>query len=291
MSIMVAIQSCIYYYAACSPCNKCLNRRKRRQEAVREKKLKAEIEDQQPGLYRHPSPFSTNMYWREEMLLGPGPPHRKKRDNNRTNSQRTLTTGDQGSSVASSGIGSADGPASDMEQEHRFSGDGWNRRRYQREDEELWGHEEMSPTNKLRGAFLWASSSVGLTGVSRSAMGTSSSTGTISKGDYYTPRNPPVNDLHPPIVSTPPTHKAATRWMLQPPPSAKVMEGKVRAKTNRSRSDSGASSRRGRDTSLGRRIGERCLEEKRRKGDYPEVELSNLAFTEVEGRKGQLAEE
>ena len=121
MSIMVAIQSCIYYYAACSPCNKCLNRRKRRQEAVREKKLKAEIEDQQPGLYRHPSPFSTNIYWQEEMLLGPGPPHRKKRDNNRTNSQRTLTTGDQGSSVASSGIGSADGPASDMEQEHRLT--------------------------------------------------------------------------------------------------------------------------------------------------------------------------
>ena len=61
----------------------------------------------------------------------------------------------------------------------------------QREDEVLWGQKKRSS----------------------------------DKADYYIPRMPPVNDLHPPVASGPKS-RAEVRWMLQPPPSAKVMEGK-----------------------------------------------------------------
>ncbi|KAL8828618.1 MAG: hypothetical protein Q9170_006529 [Blastenia crenularia] len=234
-------QSAVFYYVSCAPCNELAYRRRRRKGAARSK-VGNEMEE---GLYPHPSPFSTNVYWREEMALGPGPPQKKKnRDRERQQRARGLAASQEGQrdlvtgSSADTGTSSADtvtGSSSlqgvtEFEQERR-SGENWNRRRYQREDEFLWGVDNASEISD----------------------------------NYCTARNPAVNDLHPPVVSTQPTHRSETRWMLQPPPSAKVMSGKERA--NRSRSGSGGSngsSKRG-EVALGRQIGERMMEEKRRK--------------------------
>ena len=255
-------QSAIFYYLSCAPCSKLAYRRRRRKLAQRAQaeKLQADTDIIEQGLYDHPTPFSTNVYWREEMALGPGPPQRKgnrDRDRERLRSESNWglrLSGQENSSLA--GTSSADTVvvdelAREREAEHvRFSGDGWNRRRYQREDEMLWGIDldarpaHLSPTssNNDRGA---------------------------TATHHYYARNPAVNDLHPPVVSATPQNRSETQWMLQPPPSARIMEGKQRAA--RSRSGSGTSngsdaSRKRGDTSLGRKVGERLMEEKVRKG-------------------------
>ncbi|MCJ1395031.1 hypothetical protein MMC18_007912 [Xylographa bjoerkii] len=244
-------QSAIFYYVSCAPCTKLAYQRKRQKQNRREKAEHAAIEVISPGFYQHPSPFSTNIYWREEMALGPGPPP-KKGDRNKTKngSTRELNTGGQGSSAGASSadttlvVESLDGLSPVQEVE---SGEDWNTRRYQRPDEMLWGFDIEAG---------------GMAGINRS--------GTIGSGTYYTARNPAVNDLHPPVVSTQPTRKSETRWMLQPPPSAKVMEGKER--THRSRSVSGASRGSGKAVSLGRQVGERTPEEKVKRGERPSGE-------------------
>ncbi|MCJ1236942.1 hypothetical protein MMC14_004926 [Varicellaria rhodocarpa] len=251
-------QSAVFYYVSCAPCSKLNTRRKRRSEFRRAKAEKVELNDTFPELYRHPSPFSTNLYWREEMALGPGPPPKKGNHDkgNLNGSSRELTTGGIGSSTGGSSgdttlaIESENG--TDMESSE--NGEGWNKRRYQRSDEVLWGVD------------IGDSDHTGDTSdISRA--------GTAASGYSYTARNPAVNDLHPPVVSTQPTHKNEIKWMLQPPPSAKVMEGKERA--NRSRSGSGGSngsSKRGADTaSLGKQIGERIVEGKVRRGESPSI--------------------
>ena len=245
-------QSAVFYYVSCAPCTKLAHQRKRQKEAQRSKASNALNASEDPGLYNHPSPFSTNTYWREEIILGPGPPPKKER---RTGNRRDLNGVGQGSSNGSSADTTVVGGTSEevlAGVEGRISGEGWNRRRYQREDELLWG---VDGADEDPGR---------LSGVSR--------TGTTSSGGNYSiARNPAVNDLHPPVVSTRPTHRSETKWMLQPPPSAKVMEGKQRA--NRSRSGSGGSngsSRRNPDAmSLGRQIGERFVEEKVKRGQRP----------------------
>ncbi|KAL8815184.1 MAG: hypothetical protein Q9223_005655 [Gallowayella weberi] len=245
-------QSAVFYYVSCAPCHELAYRRRRRKGAARSK---AEKETDQ-GLYTHPSPFSTNVYWQEDISMGPGPPQKngksrreKERQrwrdrvaNNKEN-QRGLMTGnstDTGASSADTVVVqcSLQGVA-ELEQERR-SGDGWNRRRYQREDEYLWGLDDMSDDGAEDGKY------------------------------YTTVRNPSVSELHPPIASSLPASRSEAKWMLQPPPSAKIMEGKVQA--NRSRSGSGGSnvsSKRG-EPGLGRQLGERMMEEKRRKGKTPQ---------------------
>lgn len=254
-------QSAVFYYLSCAPCTKLAYQRRRRKANQRAKVEKAATEMEQ-GLYQHPSPFSTNIYWREEMVLGPGPPQKKgnrDRDKHKTESSRGLRSGGAGSSSLT-GTSSADtvvvDEAGEQEEQERRSGEGWNRTRYQREDEILWG----------------------IGGESASGRDRSSTTG--SRGNYYVARNPAVNDLHPPVVSTQPTHRSETKWMLQPPPSAKIMEGKVKA--SRSRSGSGVSnksdsSRRRDDTNLGRRVGERLMEEKVKRGERPPSLVSEEA--------------
>ncbi|KAL8766561.1 MAG: hypothetical protein Q9209_006704 [Squamulea sp. 1 TL-2023] len=241
-------QSAIFYYVSCVPCFELAHRRRRRKGAARSK---AEKEMDQ-GPYPHPSPFSTNAYWQEEIAMGPGPPRKKKgqarRDKERklwgdrgtadTENQRGLITAnstDTGASSADTMVAqnSLQG-VTELEHERRSEGN-WNRRRYQREDEVLWGFDDASEDGG-------------------------------EGGKYYTNvRNPSINDLHPPVVSTISSNRSETRWMLQPPPSAKFMEGKVR--TNRSRSTSGGSngsSKRG-EPGLGRQLGERIMEEKRKR--------------------------
>lgn len=258
-------QSAIFYYLSCAPCTKLAYQRRRRKANQRARMEEATIEAEQ-GLYQHPTPFSTNIYWREEMMLGPGPPQKKgnrDRDKQKTESSRGLRSGGAGSSSLT-GASSADTVVVDeigeREQQERRSGEHWNIRRYQREDETLWGIDRDLELGRSR----------------------SSTTG--SGGNYYVPRNPAVNDLHPPVVSTQPTDRNETRWMLQPPPSAKIMEGKVKAK--RSRSGSGFSnrsdsSRKRDDANLGRRVGERLMEEKVKRGEKPPLSISDHVSASV----------
>ena len=198
---------------------------RKRAKANRRAKVVKAAQTQTAGVYVHPSPFDTNIYWHEEMMLGPGPPQRKaNRDRNKPDSTRRLNTGGQGSSAEGSSVDSTlvmhtfDSVREDDEHE----GEGWNKKRYQRVDEFLWGEDDPSA-----GSYL----SLGSSAASKPIV--------TSAGTFYGSRNPAVNDLHPPVVSTHPTNPNQTRWMLQPPPPARIMEGKERA--SRSRSTSTAS--------------------------------------------------
>ena len=249
-------QSAIFYYISCAPCATYAHQRKRQKASRRAKAEKTIQEQTEAGVYHHPSPFNTNVYWHEEITLGPGPPPQRKgnKDRSKTDSARRLNTGGQGSSAGgSSGVTTLALQSLDGMEEVQQEGledDSWNRRRYQRADDVLWGlgstQEEIDP-------------STGMPDLNRPT--------TSESGTYYTARNPAVNDLHPPIVSTQPRQKSETRWMLQPPPPAKVMEGKERA--NRSRSISGGSygstTRASERTSLSRQVsqGRRSQEPRR----------------------------
>ncbi|KAK4161983.1 hypothetical protein QBC43DRAFT_216370 [Cladorrhinum sp. PSN259] len=147
----------------------------------------------------------------------------------------------------------------------------WNTKSYQREDEELWGLDSSQSRFKLVDALKQAGNSAGRFVESKLKMEKS-----VTEEDrfnfYNAPRNPSVNDYHPPIVSSKPAHKDGLRWMLQPPPSAKVMEGKV--PVSRSASMMSVGSRRTVSTvdgvsSLGRLVGEKAYEARLRKGETP----------------------
>ena len=259
-------QSAIFYYISCAPCTKLNYRRKRRKQLKRERSEKA-LREAEEGFQHHPSPFCTNPYWKEEIELGPGPPDRKAyRDGKcKPKDGRGLRTGGMGSSTETAASNADTMVGQDSRENIRDSEEGWNKRRYQREDEILWGKEEDE--SKL----------MGISPVSRSASG---------NAGYYQARNPAVNDLHPPVVSTQPTHRNEIQWMLQPPPKAKIMEGKERANTpNRSRSGSGASkdskASGKKSESLGRQVGERLMELKLKRGENPATASSSVAMSRV----------
>ncbi|KAE8443072.1 hypothetical protein EG329_002395 [Mollisiaceae sp. DMI_Dod_QoI] len=268
MSLHVALQSVAFYVLSCSTCAKINHRRKAKIQAKRERAEKHELETEQPGLYRHPSPFNTNPYWTEEIMMGPGPP--KQKSGGKNASQRALNTAGQGSSYAGSTAMSSEPPSSptNVTEGSRVSGDGWNRKRYQREDEALWGHDIPGPGQRIMDAIARAGTSAG-----RLLEGRLSRSGPFKEeenlSNYYIAKNPPVNDLHPPVVSTAPSSRDETRWMLQPPPTAKIMEGKERV--NRSRASSNGSSRRGGDeVPLSRQVTERLVDARLQRGETPE---------------------
>lgn len=108
----------------------------------------------------------------------------------------------------------------------------WNFKRYEREDEPLWGlNDAMSrmwdrarPSHIRRGSAVGPGEHRRSISLGRQRAGTADS----DRYDYYRARNPEVNELHPPVVSQLPATRAEVAWMLQPPPSRAVMEGKVR---------------------------------------------------------------
>ncbi|CAK7264559.1 hypothetical protein SEPCBS119000_001058 [Sporothrix epigloea] len=338
MALPVAIQSVVFYYLACTPCMSARTRYRAKKKFDRERKEREALEEDEPHRYRHPSPFSVNPYWQEEIMMGPSLP-KKGRAAKHNSSQRKLTSAGQDGSIATRsslaisshggpsnsaggvGIGvagavgerastnaaatrpSLDSPTTAVNggsfvnvnrygaasnsgsgteiaanngngssQAHTTSGqppasptlipddarsmsllemtatgatvassanvstEGWNIKRYQREDEELWGAEPSSRTHKLMDAIVKASSSAGrllestLGSKERGALSTGGAGVTDrDRANFYatTVIHPPVNDYHPPVVSSKPAHRDGLRWMLQPPPPAKVMEGKV----------------------------------------------------------------
>ncbi|CEJ90559.1 hypothetical protein VHEMI06335 [[Torrubiella] hemipterigena] len=222
MSFPVALQSAIFYLVACTPCAKVRHRQKARDIAKKERLEKAKLETEQPGLYRHPSPFNTNPYWQEEIDMGPSLP---KKSVSKNSSQRGLTSSSDRESQApsmSEHINVGDSFSITRVDEEDIPSD-WNRKKgYQREDEELWGQWSG---HKIKDALSKAKDSAGR--LVESALGNKEVSEQERRAFYTTPRNPPVNDFHPPVVSSKPAHKDAHKWMLQPPPSAKVMEGKI----------------------------------------------------------------
>ncbi|KAL2362871.1 hypothetical protein RJZ56_004248 [Blastomyces dermatitidis] len=231
------------------------------------------VTDQPPAIvFQQPVPFSTNSYWEEEIALGPGPPARRagrRNTNNSYNNNNNHQNGKNGKNgknnkkrkkdhdAGSQGGSSIDSPAvagataqtlsqestlqngmgviadavsgvlDDLVPSRKELGDRWNRIRYQREDEVLWGGGDGGASSGGQGEEV-KGSSVGLSGRGRADTG--------SSAKYYVARNPAINDLHPPVVCGP-VSRTETRWMLQPPPSAKVMEGKVRSTASASARD------------------------------------------------------
>ncbi|KAI9828604.1 MAG: hypothetical protein M1826_005986 [Phylliscum demangeonii] len=222
MSLGVALQSVLYYVVACAACRKCAYRRKRQREAVVAKQRKSAFEDDNPTLYRHPSPFSTNIYWRDELALGPGPPPKRSgKDCKAGGGPARMASGGTESRAESrsscGGDGGGGGGGSGRKGRHSAA-DGahtldWCGRHYQREDEALWGHEPE------RG-IMASPSSTAPTDVAHPLRTPPATT-------YHIYRNRPLNDLHPPLVSTKTTDKSELRWMLQPPPHATIMSGKA----------------------------------------------------------------
>ncbi|KAF3344926.1 hypothetical protein VD0002_g9447 [Verticillium dahliae] len=293
MSLPVAIRSVIFYYLACTPCNDAKGRYRAKQKAEKDRENKATLEMEQPGLYAHPSPWNTNPYWQEEIDIGPKLP---KKTGHKNSSQRGLHSA--GTSAGRDST-SASLTATSSNLEHsttgrtsptiipeddgtRISGDGWNKTRYQREDEELWGGDLSKMGHKLVDNIVKAGNSAG-----RMIKGELSKERQVTEEErrdfYFTPKNPPVNEYHPPIVGSTPVHKNALQWMLQPPPTAKLMEGRV--PVSRAKSSSSVASRGSRaskasraatteDTPLGRIVREKALQEKLRKQETPsETEL------------------
>lgn len=313
MSLPVALQSVLFYVVACTPCAKVRHRQKARVQAKKERLEKARVEAEQPDLYRHPDPFSTNPYWGEEIMMGPSLPKKGKvrHDANNNQSERglasagvdsgigtrsSLAISNAGTSASASNTPTATQPRSQTPQSdptvvassseepssptltHTASvstKEDWNLQRYQREDEELWGHELSRTGQKLMDAIKQASTSAGRFVEAKLGMEKEREREVTDEDRYNfysTPKNPPVNDYHPPVVSSKPAHRDGHRWMLQPPPSAKVMEGKVpvsRSTSMASMSSSRRTAAAGDGSSLGRVVGERLVEAKMRKGETP----------------------
>ncbi|KAJ4368294.1 hypothetical protein N0V83_006650 [Neocucurbitaria cava] len=252
---MRGVQSAVFHYASCAPCTGYTDGRKRRREAKQARKVREKLQLEDPDSYHHPGPTGTNPYWGEEIAMGPGPPPRRARRTN-TGSTRAITTAGTQSSAVSKGGSSLDVARTDGMRlsDDTLEDDNWNRKRYQREDEELWGHDD--PSTPLQGTVSGSSGGfhLGRPGTSRSG--------------NYSARAPPVNELHPPVVSLPSPDPADNRWMLQPPPKASVMAGKERA-SNRSRSGSGASSRV--ELSLQRQISTKQVQQRLERGETPEL--------------------
>ncbi|KAI1403071.1 hypothetical protein F4819DRAFT_253073 [Hypoxylon fuscum] len=280
MSFGVAVQSAIFYLVSCAPCLQARHHQQSKAKAKKEREVKARIQAENPGSYQHPDPFETNPYWSEEIMMGPHIQSKKYTGGSKNPSQKRLnSSGKESTSVTGSSTkvdSTSPGSSHTAVTDHAklsFSTtytDDWNRKRYQREDEELWGDEMSHTGHKLMDAIKHAGSSAGRLLEVSLGKEPKQVTPEDRHNFYFAPKNPPVNEYHPPIVRQRPSHKDANMWMLQPPPPAKVMEGKVPV----SRSASMASHFSRRTTmsdapSLGRLVHERAVEAKLKGGELP----------------------
>ena len=198
-------------------------KKKRRKEA---QSAREEVVSTQPGAIRQPHAFQTNEQWAEELMLGPGPPKPWKPDELLQKVKQKL---------APTPVEVAPRPPLERARpsmDRRISGalvtvkdsikqslhpDTWNWKRYDREDEfglgdkvtRIWDrvttmHQEELPHGRRRAHT------------------------NESDRDYTRGRIPAINDMHPPVVSQLPATRDEAAWMLLPPPSRAVMEGKSR---------------------------------------------------------------
>ncbi|KAL1886944.1 hypothetical protein Cpir12675_006826 [Ceratocystis pirilliformis] len=230
MALATGLQSLAFYVLACTPCYQVATMRQEKKKAKRDLRARAILEKERPDMYMHPLPQQTNVFWSEEINLGPtfnkaGAASEKSRallgnsskDSISASTARIGTSG-SGPNVFDSSSETALDSVADSESNHKKT-------RYERIEEEIWGHE-------LLGKVGDAVSNVGKN-VSHASKKMSVALGidkneTVDKSDdddIRMPNNPPVNEYHPPIVTNRPT-KRAYQWMLQPPPPAKFMDGR-----------------------------------------------------------------
>lgn len=260
MALHRGIQSAIFYYVSCAPCADARYRKKRKKEAVRGRADREALEAEMPGVYRHPSPSSTNPHWQAEIAAGPTLSARgKKKQNGAGGSGRGLKTSmtqrsnrsDLPSSLDVRSVGSRDG-RTDSKIDFR---------RYQRDDEERPWVSDASTDRLASKTTLDGSLRSGGSGVTRPPRAY------FTAEDYSNRGNPAINDLQPATVTKIGSREEAS-WLMQPPPLADVMSGKERAPP-RSRSDSGGSSRLSARSvmPLSREVTQRIIEQKLRNGD------------------------
>ncbi|KAI0125547.1 hypothetical protein BJ170DRAFT_596793 [Xylariales sp. AK1849] len=300
MSFSVALQSAIFYICACTPCAQAREHRQSKRQAKKDRQEKSRLQLEMPHLYQHPDPFNTNPYWSEEIMMGPSLRKKKAGLVSKDTSQRGLNSvGRESRSTTASSIamtssqtGSSptvvpeDGELSLSTSRSKTYSDDWNKTRYQREDEELWGREFSMAGHKLMDVIKQAGSSAGR--IIEATLGKDPRPVTEEdRHNFYTSaKNPPVNDYHPPVVSQRPKNRAAAQWMLQPPPPAKVMEGKV--PVSRSTSLASQASRRTMASdgpALGRQVHEKLLSAKLRKGEVPMEAEMPAAIRRPSGRR------
>nr|POE54910.1 hypothetical protein CFP56_64583 [Quercus suber] len=261
MALHRGIQSALFYYLSCAPCADARYRKKRKEEAVQDRADWEELEAQMPNLYRHPSPSSTNPYWQAEIAMGPSL-SRGKRKTRAQDSEKGLKMSATQSSHGSTLPSSVDLPQDQRSWDDR-SESGGKLKRYQREDEQLWGSTLSEPPLKNHLCDESLVPKEPTRPLKAKIKGPSSSSSSSTYKEY---RNPQVNELHPAIATRVAT-RAEVAWMLQPPPIAEVMNGKER--NRRSRSSSGVS-RPSTDgsASLPRTLSPRITEAKLHHGDF-----------------------
>ncbi len=306
-TIVRGIQSVLFLYLSCAPCLRFYRHKKRLKQNKREHRERNAIQLATPEKYRQTSPYRTNNYWADEVRLGPGPPPQRL-----TKKMRQKIKADR---IATSRAEKTLLPASSPSRDHgrkdscgntgehstvegvrdmlvnaadnlKLTGEKWNTELYQREDEELWASDEDDPRTlesrvgpERRKSY--GGSSFGFPRLGRFA------TAQAPTKSFYTARNPPVNDHHPPIVSNPAASRVSNKWMLQPPPSPSIMNGYRPATPSRSENGSGSGSgrssrkgyekRRDRDAGLGREFGVKLINEKMKMqnfGPAPDEEMT-----------------
>ncbi|KAK1837222.1 hypothetical protein QBC39DRAFT_5529 [Podospora conica] len=317
MSLLVGLQSVLFYVLSCTPCSQVVNRHKAKTTAKVKREEKARVVAEQPHIYHHPVAFTTNPFWAEEIRMGP---HVTKGRNGKYILDRDMGSKELASKeLGSKELGSkerrrsiygrrsttqepsatkpptpphSDGSPTVVQEEDTASavlsqtasvstGDICIRKPDQREDEVVWGHEFSKTGQKLFDAIKQAGTTAGR--FVESKLGIEKPVTERDRQNFYF-KNPPVNDHHPPIVRSKPAHPDALSWMLQPPPPAKFMEARV--PLSRATSTTSAQSRQSRQsrrtaprTAMGRRVGERALEAKLRNGETPHNEHKPVPTT------------
>lgn len=200
-----------------------------RKEASKDRALKKQMELDDPGLYRHPSPFATNPHWQEEIDLGPHPFSIGRTKKTMSRKSRVPNSPEDGGIASSNSSLPLVQSRSHPHQQSNLNKSDSNTtlRKFQREDEDLWGSRGSRAGTIINGKGTLSRPPTAKTVKSRSS-------------NYSSGVNPPINDLHPPIVTRLDSREDAM-WMLQPPPSARVMSGKESPLIRTHRSDSGSS--------------------------------------------------
>lgn len=256
----------VFLYAQCGPCLAWRQSRTQKKQYKFEKQERAKYTDQ-PGIIRQPAPREVNPSWEEEILLGPGPVKKGRKRTNTKNSHETSSSGTLAPSEHAGG--SLRNLIGDSKKRPMF----WNFNRFQRPDEEYTYVDSPEEVVYLPPGLIRKGSSVGV-----GAWVVDTQQPPSQPKRVYTPTSnmAPVNELHPPVVSSMPAKKEDRAWMTAPPPSSAFMHGK-KAATTRSRSGSGNSSlqNQGSDAHLNRYVGQKLMEEKLRSGgqDIVDVEI------------------
>ena len=265
-------QSAIFYYVTLSPCMEAKHKRKRRKQARAERaelEMRQPEMAHQPMAFTTNRYWEEEITvgpgppkgWKRDSMGGGGavkdnsktqglqrPANKPKAKSVFANNPNTTTfseptqPGASSSSEPSKSQLRGQRPSLDQKQSaldtlrdtirSSLSPEAWNWKRYEREDEPLFGlNDAMSrmwdrarPSHNRRGSAAGPAEHRRSLSHGRQRSGTTDS----DQYDYYRARHPEVNELHPPIVSQLPTKRAEVAWMLQPPPSRAVMEGKIR---------------------------------------------------------------